>query len=116
VPAIDVVIIGAGAAGISAARSLHDHGIRFVVLEARERVGGRVWTHRDPRTPVPIELGAEFIHGSAEEIEKILEDARLPVVDIEGRRWMVSGTRWTPGRLLGSPPSREASPGRWEEA
>jgi len=93
---VDVVIIGAGAAGIAAARELHEQGLRLVVLEARERIGGRVWTHRDPKTPVPIELGAEFIHGSAEEIEKILQDARLPVVDIEGRRWMVSGTRWTP--------------------
>jgi monoamine oxidase len=93
---LDVVIIGAGAAGIAAARSLHDQGARFVILEARERIGGRVWTHRDPRTPVPIELGAEFIHGSAEEIEKVLQEARLPVVDIEGRRWMVSGSRWTP--------------------
>jgi monoamine oxidase len=92
---LDVVIIGAGAAGIAAARSLHDQGVRFVVLEARERIGGRVWTHRDPRTPVPIELGAEFIHGSADEIEQVLKDARLPVVDIAGRRWMVSGARWT---------------------
>jgi monoamine oxidase len=93
---LDLVIVGAGAAGIAAARDLHDQGVRFVVLEARERIGGRVWTHRDPRTPVPIELGAEFIHGSAEEIENVLRDARLPVVDIAGRRWMVSGTRWTP--------------------
>src|SRR5687767_8785469 len=92
---LDVVVIGAGAAGIAAARALHDKGMRPVVLEARERIGGRVWTHRDPRTPVPIELGAEFIHGSAPEIEKILQDAHLPVVDIAGRRWMVTGTRWT---------------------
>ncbi len=92
----DVVIIGAGASGIAAARTLHEEGLRLIVLEARERIGGRVWTHRDSKTPVPIELGAEFIHGSAEEIENILQEAHLPVVDIEGRRWMVSGTRWTP--------------------
>jgi monoamine oxidase len=94
--AVDVVIIGAGAAGIAAARALHEKGVRLLVLEARERIGGRVWTHRDPKTQVPIELGAEFIHGSAPEIERILQDARFPVVDIEGRRWMVSGTRWRP--------------------
>jgi monoamine oxidase len=93
---LDVVIIGAGAAGIAAARELHEQGLRLTVLEARERIGGRVWTHRDPKTHLPIELGAEFIHGTAEEIEKILQEAHLPVVDIEGRRWMVSGTRWTP--------------------
>src|SRR5918994_3509739 len=64
---LDIAIIGAGAAGIAAARALHEQGIRLIVLEARERIGGRVWTHRDARTPVPIELGAEFIHGSAPE-------------------------------------------------
>jgi monoamine oxidase len=91
---LDVVIIGAGAAGIAAARDLHDRGVSLLVIEARERIGGRVWTHRDPRTPIPIELGAEFIHGSAPEIEKTLSEAQLPVVDIAGRRWMVSGARW----------------------
>jgi monoamine oxidase len=92
---LDVVIIGAGAAGIAAARALHEHDVRLVVLEARERIGGRVWTRRDPKTPIPIELGAEFIHGSAQETEKVLQEARLPVVDIAGRRWM-AGSRWTP--------------------
>ena len=93
---LDVAIIGAGAAGIAAARELHGQGVRLLVFEARERIGGRVWTHRNPRTPIPIELGAEFIHGSAPEIEKTLSDAKLPTVDIVGRRWMVSGARWTP--------------------
>ena len=95
-PKLDVAIIGAGAAGIAAARALHEQGVRFVVLEARERIGGRVWTHRDANTPVPIELGAEFIHGSAPDIEKTLDQAHLPVTDIAGRRWLVSGQRWTP--------------------
>jgi monoamine oxidase len=94
--AVDVAIIGAGAAGIAAARDLHERGVNLVVLEARERIGGRVWTHRDPHTPIPIELGAEFIHGSADEIEKTLSEAKLSTVDIAGKRWMVSGDRWTP--------------------
>jgi monoamine oxidase len=95
VPKLDVVIIGAGAAGIAAARDLHEQGVSLVVCEARERIGGRVWTHRDPRTPIPIELGAEFIHGSAPEIEKTLGEAKLTTVDIAGKRWMAAGTRWT---------------------
>ena len=95
VPKLDVAIIGAGAAGIAAAHDLQKEGVSLVVLEARERIGGRVWTHHDPRTPIPIELGAEFIHGSAPEIEKTLGDAKLPTVDIAGKRWMVSGARWT---------------------
>lgn len=58
----DVIVVGAGAAGLAAARALHDAGRRVIVLEARDRIGGRVWTdHRFG--PVPVERGAEFIHG-----------------------------------------------------
>ena len=65
----DVVVIGAGTAGLAAARRLVELGADVVVLEARERIGGRVLTLHDPNTPVPIELGAEFIHGAAPEID-----------------------------------------------
>ncbi len=57
-----VLVIGAGAAGLAAARRLHDHGIPVTVLEARDRVGGRILTAYD-LAPFPVELGAEFIHG-----------------------------------------------------
>jgi monoamine oxidase len=59
-------VIGAGMAGLSAARDLHDAGVKVTVLEARGRIGGRVYTNRSfGTTPdsVPIEFGAEFIHG-----------------------------------------------------
>jgi monoamine oxidase len=58
----DVLVIGAGAAGLAAARVLADAGRRVIVLEARDRIGGRVWTDRT-FGPVPVERGAEFIHG-----------------------------------------------------
>src|ERR1700754_3677580 len=90
----DVVIIGAGAAGLAAARSLQDQGIDVVVLEARERIGGRVFTHRDSATPIPIELGPEFIHGSAPEIREILTEASLAGCDINGPHWVVQGSRF----------------------
>lgn len=58
----DVVVVGAGAAGLAAARELADAGRSVVVLEARDRIGGRLFT--DTRSMSrPIELGAEFIHG-----------------------------------------------------
>ena len=58
-----IVIIGAGAAGMAAAQDLQARGFRnVVILEARERVGGRIWTERLGGS-VPVELGATWIHG-----------------------------------------------------
>jgi monoamine oxidase len=93
---LDVVVIGAGAAGVTAARELDDNGLQVVVLEARERIGGRIWTHRDGEMPAAIELGAEFIHGSAPELERTLAGAGLPTLDVAGRRWMATPKRWRP--------------------
>jgi monoamine oxidase len=56
------LIIGAGTAGLAAGRMLQDAGQQVVVLEARDRIGGRVWTDRS-FVGEPIENGAEFIHG-----------------------------------------------------
>lgn len=60
-----LMIIGAGTAGLAAARAWHDAGRSALVLEARDRIGGRVWTDRAlVGSPTrPVELGAEFIHG-----------------------------------------------------
>jgi len=56
-----VVVIGAGAAGLAAAKALKTDGCAAVVLEARDRIGGRVWTDR--RFGAAVELGAGEIHG-----------------------------------------------------
>jgi monoamine oxidase len=83
----DVVVIGAGAAGLAAASFCRQRGVRTVILEARDRIGGRVFTVRDRRSPLPIELGAEFLHGAAEEVREIADTAGLTLVDVEGQRW-----------------------------
>ena len=84
---VDVVVLGAGAAGLAAAGALHDAGVDVVVLEARERVGGRIFTQRTSRSPVPIELGAEFTHGRTPELDRVLRSAGIPTIDISGQRY-----------------------------
>jgi monoamine oxidase len=56
------LIIGAGMAGLAAARDLADADHEVMVLEARDRIGGRVYTNRS-FADVSVEFGAEFIHG-----------------------------------------------------
>jgi monoamine oxidase len=61
----DVIVIGAGAAGLSAARRLAAAGLAVRVIEARDRVGGRAWTAHDP-SGLPIELGCAWLHSADE--------------------------------------------------
>ena len=86
-PVLDCVVVGAGAAGLSAARTLDQRGAAFVVFEARDRIGGRMWTMRPPTLTVPIELGAEFLHGETPEIDAIVRENGLRAVDVAGRRF-----------------------------
>jgi monoamine oxidase len=80
----DVVVIGAGAAGLMAARELTRAGKRVVVLEGSHRAGGRVLTLFETRAGVPIELGAEFVHGDAPTTTRLLDEARLATVPVVG--------------------------------
>ncbi|HEV2829169.1 MAG TPA: NAD(P)/FAD-dependent oxidoreductase [Pyrinomonadaceae bacterium] len=83
----DVLIIGAGAAGLAAARTLTAERFSVTILEARNRIGGRVHTLHDSRSSLPIELGAEFIHGRSSETFDIVARARLKLVEVPTRHW-----------------------------
>ncbi len=90
-----ILVIGAGVAGLAAARDLVAAGEEVRVLEARERIGGRILTARSDALRVPIELGAEFLHGEAKEVADIAREAGLLVCDVRGDRWRVDGARLT---------------------
>lgn len=73
-----VIIIGAGFAGLSAAYYLHKKKIDFVVLEARDRISGRVFSHAiDPQENLVIELGAEWVGNSHIRIQNLCNEFGL---------------------------------------
>jgi monoamine oxidase len=83
----DTIIIGAGGAGLFAARELTRAGKRVVVLESSSRVGGRMLTALETAAGVPVELGAEYVHGDAPVTTKLLDEARLATVRVSGHHY-----------------------------
>jgi monoamine oxidase len=88
----DTLVLGAGMAGLTAARALAEVGQRVLVLEARNRVGGRIWTERVG--DAVIELGAEFVHGCPPELLALIEEAGLTLAERDGAM-----VRYENGRL-----------------
>ena len=102
-----IVVIGAGLAGLAAARDLHRLGHDVVVVEARDRIGGRVWTsHQWP--DIPLDLGATWIHGTEGNPITELADA------IQARRLVTDYDRAITYNTDGSPLS-EAEAGELEQ-
>jgi monoamine oxidase len=85
----DVIVIGAGAAGLAAAERLGHAGLTVLMLEARDRIGGRIHTQYDPVLGAPIEFGAEFIHGLPPEIWEPLQSHHVTIHEAEGDNWCV---------------------------
>jgi monoamine oxidase len=104
----DVLVLGAGMAGVTAARELTRAGLSVTLLEARERVGGRVWSLRD-LCAQPVEAGAEFVHGVGARTWPEIRHAGLGVRPCPLVRHTLfnlgGGTRWLPIALL--------HPGSW---
>ena len=92
----NVIVIGAGAAGLAAAAQLGHAGLSVLILEARDRVGGRMFTQHDSGCSYPIELGAEFIHGLAPEIWQPLQKAGASIAEVSGQPWCVGNGQICP--------------------
>jgi len=87
----DVIIIGAGAAGLAAGRRLHDAGQSILILEARDRIGGRIWTDHTFAN-FPIEQGAELIHGESAVTHALLRAAGLHTLPAPRKAFLQWGT------------------------
>jgi monoamine oxidase len=82
-----IIIIGAGAAGLAAAWHLAEAGVVSTILEARNRIGGRIWTAHSQPGNLPIELGPEFIHGEKVETWDFIQKAGLGTEEVPDRHW-----------------------------
>jgi monoamine oxidase len=96
-----VIVLGAGAAGLACAEALVRAGRRPIVLEARTRIGGRVHTLHERGIALPIELGAEFLHGGAPELLAIARAAGLPLTEMAGESWRRTHDGFGPFRRIG---------------
>ena len=83
----DVIVVGAGACGLIAALELALTGKKITVLEARERIGGRIHTIYDDHFDQPVELGAEFIHGELKETLLFCKKAGVDHLKTAGDIW-----------------------------
>jgi len=80
----DTIIIGAGAAGLMAAYELTKAGKKVILVEAKNRIGGRCYTFSGEGFTVPVELGAEFIHGDLPLTLKLLKEAGIKYEAVSG--------------------------------
>jgi len=82
-----IVVVGAGAAGLMAARELARAGKRVTIVEARDRCGGRIYPLPIAEFGYPAEGGAEFVHGEAPVTRGLLREAGLSLLPIQGTQW-----------------------------
>src|SRR3981189_2368070 len=90
-----IVVIGAGAAGLMAARELARAGKRVTILEARHRCGGRIPPVPAAEFGSPAEGGAEFVHGEAPVTHGLLREARVSLLPIQGTQWTVEDGKFS---------------------
>src|ERR1700749_891072 len=84
---VDIIVIGAGAAGLMATPSLSKAGYRVTILEARNRCGGRIHTLNHESFFKNAELGAEFVHGDLPVTLNLLNEASIPYQPANAEMW-----------------------------
>lgn len=89
----DVIIVGAGASGIACAQQLSLQGIDFKLLEARPRLGGRIYSLVEQNMPMGIELGAEFIHGAPKRILELFQRLHFSFYDVTDEHYFLQNKK-----------------------
>jgi monoamine oxidase len=89
-----IVIAGAGAAGLFAARELSKSGYKVIITEANNRVGGRIHTLSAGHFNQHTEAGAEFIHGKLPITFKLLREANISFEKVDGEMYQVNNGHW----------------------
>jgi monoamine oxidase len=103
------VVIGAGLAGLAAAYKLKTAGWHVTVLEARDRIGGRVFSHKDQQTGLICELGAEWVGESHERIKALCKDFNIPLQKHQFEDFLLrDGRVYRPGEWSFSPQAKQA--------
>ncbi len=85
----DIIVLGAGVAGLAAAEALGKTGLSVAILEARDRVGGRIHSLADLAPEYAIELGAEFVHGKPKQFDDYLRRQDLQLYETSGVSYCV---------------------------
>ena len=80
-------MVDAGVAGLTVAAELSKKDFSVTVLEARDRVGGRIFTQWESDLDAPLELGAEFVHGRPPEAWELLCRETSEVIEVKGESW-----------------------------
>jgi monoamine oxidase len=101
-----ILIIGAGAAGLMAAKELSANNQNVTILEASNRIGGRIYTLYNDSFIKPVEVGAEFIHGNLHVTRQLLNEANIPVNIVKGEMMRIEN---------GERKKQNGSDGGWDE-
>jgi monoamine oxidase len=94
-----IIVIGAGAAGLMAARELGRAGRKVIILEARDRCGGRIHPLPSADFGYNAEGGAEFVHGEAPVTHGLLREAGLSLLPLQGTTWVMQDGQFAPEDL-----------------